>query len=118
MLRRRATWILTLVGAYLISILWLRGFAICVPYVIMEAPLGLTALFYRPATSAQVRVTLGPAELLLHLIFWSLFITGLTGCTHLERKVLRAVYTVIVILLILTMYGCARYFNAAGTTFN
>jgi hypothetical protein len=117
-LGRRAVWIFTLVGAYLISSLWLRGFVICVPYVIMEAPLGLTSLFQRPATLAQVRVSLGPTELLLHLLFWSLFITGLVGCERLDRRILRTIFAAVVVLIVLTMRGCAIYYSAAGTTFN
>ena len=117
-LGRRAVWVFTLVGAYLISSLWLRGFVICVPDVIIEAPLGLTSLFQPPANSAHVRVSLGPAELLLHLIFWSLFITGLVGCERLDKRILRTIFAAVVVLLVLTMRGCAIYYSAVGTTFD
>jgi len=114
----RRTWIVTLISSYLLSILWLSAFAICVPYVIASAPLGFTSLFWPPADPANARVTLGPGELLLHGIFWTLFVVGLVGCKRLDRRILRGIFTAVVILLVLTMYGCSKYYNFAGLDFS
>ena len=118
LLTTRKTWIVMLVGSYLLSIIWLSGSAICVPYVIAMAPLGLTSLFYPPVNPANARVALGPPELLLHAVFWSLFVIGLVGCKRLNRHLLRGIFLVVVILLVLTMYGCSAYYHWAGHTIN
>ena len=37
---------------------------------------------------------------------------GLIGCKRLSLKVVRVLFIVILVMLTLTMYGCATYYNA------
>ena len=117
-LRSYWTWIILLVGSYGLSFLWITGFVICVPYVLMMAPLGLTSLFNPPLNSAHARTSLGPTELMIHLIFWSLFFTGLITCKRLNINLLRIIFSAIIVILILTMYGCARYYHCDTSQIN
>ncbi len=102
--------------AYLVSFLWLGGFIVCVPYVILAAPSGLVALFTHPPLAS--RGNGGPAEIWIHAVFWPLFLFGAFGCRKLPTAVATAIYAIIVIVLLLTLRGCAEYYDARGTTFN
>ena len=104
------TWWLTLFFAYFTSIVWLGPVFVYVPLVIWMAPLGVTALIH----PAAVRGELGPSEFGLHVLFWSLFFIGAFACKTLPIRVATAIYTVILILLILTISGCSRYYHLAG----
>ena len=112
------TWWLTLLFAYLVSFFWLGAFIVCVPYVIVSAPLGLTSLFYPPPHAAAARTTLGTAEVWLHVVFWSLFFVGAFGCKNLPVKFTTAIYACVVILILLTLGGCAMHYQWAGHTYN
>ena len=112
------TWWLTLLFAYLISFLWLGGFIVCVPCVIGMAPLGLTSLFLPPPDPAAARSSPGPVEIWLHVVFWSLFFVGAFGCRKLPEKVITGIYVCIVIMLLLTLSGCAMYYHWAGLNIN
>jgi hypothetical protein len=54
----------------------------------------------------------GWIEYRLHVVFWSLYLIGLFGCKRLNLRLLTIVFLTIPTLLILTMYGCATYYNA------
>ena len=109
-LRMRFIWVLTLIISYCLSVLWLTGAVVCVPYVIWMAPLGFTSLFNPPINHADARVAVGLPECLVHLIFWALFLTGLIGCKSMSRWMLRSIFITVSIILILTMYGCSQYY--------
>jgi len=108
------TWWLTLLFAYLSSFVWLGAVIVCVPAVVALAPLGITSLFHPPPYAAAARAELGPLEYGLHILFWSLFIVGAFACKSLPPKVVTAIYTTILIFLILTIAGCSRYYHLAG----
>ena len=112
-LRRRLLWVLIIPAVCIISILWLRGFAVDLWLFILPSPLGLTTLFHPPAGLNQLRMEPGPVEYCLHLIFWTLYFIGLIGCKRLNLRLLKIAFVAILTLLILTMYGCATYYNAA-----
>ena len=118
LLSRRLTWISTLFLAYLASFSWLTGMALCVPYVIMNAPLGITALFHPPINNAAAKVNLGPAEWGVHLVFWTLFLAGLIGCRSLNPWVVRGIFVIVLLILALTMYGCAKYYHCDTSQIN
>ena len=103
------TWWLTLLFAYLLSFLWLGGLVMCVQAVILAAPMGLTALFSHRVPAGY---TLGPAEISIHAVFWPLFLVGAFGCKKLPTSVAIAIYVLVVVVLLLTLGGCAEYFNA------
>lgn len=105
------TWWLTLLIAYLASALWLRGVIVCVPYVILQAPLGLISLFHPPANPAAARVELGAVGIWVHIIFWLLFFIGAGFCKKLPTPVTTAIYVTIVVVLLLTLGGCSRYYE-------
>lgn len=117
-LTKRWVWVLLPVVSYPISVLWLTGAVVCVPYVIWMAPLGLTALFAPPENPANARVWLGPVEYAAHLVFWSLLLTGILGCKVIDRKILRLIFLILVIMIVLTMVGCARYYHMNTADFN
>src|SRR3982751_6886504 len=104
---------MTLCGAYAISICWLGAMIICVPIVLYMAPLGFTSLLWPPVPRAAARVALGPPEIWLHAIFWSLFAVGLFRGKTLPAFVLASMYAIVVVLLLLTMAGCAQYYTFA-----
>ena len=110
-LKLHKTWWLTILLAYLVSAFWLGGVVVCVPYVILQAPLGLISLFNPPATGAATRVELGALGIGIHIIFWALFFTGAVYCKKLPAPVLIAIYGIIVALLLLTLAGCSRYYE-------
>jgi len=107
--RFQATWWLTLLFAYLASFLWLGGIIVEVPIVIRMAPLGLTALFTH---AVPAKSDLGPPEISIHAIFWLLFFIGAFGCKKLPTSVVSTIYVLIFISLLLTLGGCAEYYNA------
>lgn len=111
------TWWLTLLFAYLISSLWLGGFIVCVPVVIGMAPLGLTSLFYPPSHAASARSSLGPVEIWLHVIFWSLFFVGTFGSKKLPLRFVTGIYVGVLVLLLLTLGGCALHYRWAGHSY-
>ena len=114
------TWWLTLLFAYLLSALWLGGFIVCVPMVIPMAPMGLIALFQGPKSDAAMGSPGGVTHALisLHVLFWSIFFVGSFGCKKLPMRVIVALYGAVVVLLLLTLGGCARYYHWAGQNIN
>lgn len=112
-LSKRRVWILTLLISYLFSAVWLSGVIVCVPYVIWMAPLGFTALF-DPPSDGSTRVSLHEAEYVVHLVFWALFFTGLFGCKKLSLRMLRYIFAGVLLMLVLTMYGCATHYAFKG----
>ena len=117
-LRKRWVWVLTLILSYLVSITWLTGAIVCVPYVIWMAPLGFTSLFSPPVNNANARVVLGTSEYIVHLVFWTLFLTALIGCKRMGYWLLRAIFLAVVVILVLTMRGCAEYYHMNTSQIN
>jgi hypothetical protein len=115
---RYKTWWITLLSAYLVSFLWLGAFIVCVPVVIVQAPLSLTSLFHPPLYAAAARVTLGPPEICLHVVFWSLFFCGAFGCKKLPAKAVISIYAFVVILLLLTLARCSQHYQWSNKTIN
>ncbi len=116
--RLHRTWWFTLLFAYLISFLWLGGFIICVPCVVVMASTGLTSLFHPPPYAAAARTSLCAIDACIHAVFWSLFFIGAFGCKKLPEKVITGIYACIVILLLLTLGGCAMYYRLGWHTIN
>jgi len=54
----------------------------------------------------------GPSEYCLNILFWSLYLIGFIGCKRLNLSILRMIFIAILTMLVLTMYGCATYYNA------
>jgi hypothetical protein len=79
--------------------------------VVGMAPLGLTSLFHPPPYEAAARTRIGPAEIWLHVVFWSLFFLGMFGCKKLPVKFATAIYVCILMLLLLTLSGCAMHYR-------
>ncbi len=103
---------MTLLLAYLISSFWLGELILFVPAVIQMAPLGLTSLFYTPSPPNYLRNTLGPVEIWLHIIFWTLFFVGCFGSKKLPLKLVAGIYGVVIVMLTLTLRGCALHYAA------
>ena len=80
-----------------------------VPQVIYTAPLGLIALFQGSQSDAWASGF--PVLISLHVVFWSIFFVGAFGCNKLPKRITVALYGVVVVLLLLTLGGCARYFQ-------
>lgn len=80
-----------------------------VPYVIYGAPLGLIALFQG---SEGGGLNGGfPWLISLHVVFWSIFFIGAFGCKKLPARITVVLYGVVVVLLLLTLGGCARHYQ-------
>lgn len=103
---------MTLLLAYLISSFWLGELILFVPAVIEAAPLGLTSLFYKPSPPNYLRTTPGLVEIWLHIIFWTLFFVGTIGSKNLPLKVVTGIYVAVIVLLMLTLRGCALHYAA------
>lgn len=97
--------------AYLLSFLWLGEMMLAVPLVVYYAPLGLLSLF-----SETFRHDIDQhdsAIIMVHFAFWILFIYGLSGAALPKTRLsgLRVIFGIIVLVLLLTMHGCARYYR-------
>jgi hypothetical protein len=118
LITKRSFWIYTLVGAYVVSFVWLTGAIVMVPYVIWLAPLGLLALFNPPANPANAPIHLNAIGVALHFLFWTLYMVGFLSCRRLNHRLLRLIYAIVLSMLLLTIYGCSKYYRMNTANFH
>jgi hypothetical protein len=114
-MRAYVSWIGLPFVAYFLSYLWLGDAIWAVPAVLGLAPAGLLAVF-----DESYRTHREPgSSVFFHLIFWSLLLFGVINAKNarMPLAVLRSVFTTLVLMLALTMYGCARYYHAPSPLF-
>lgn len=104
-LRLARSWILLPFVAYFFSIPVLGGGAFFVPIVIMNAPLGIIGYFQQISLSPTPGQ--GIAILVIHAVFWVLFITGLSFRRALPRACLWTIWLILVTALFMSVSGCA-----------
>jgi len=93
------------VGAYLLMIPFLGIVLLNVPLVVANAPLGIMTLLGDTGSSGYFGTF---SNLVLHLLFWGLWLAGVFGRTLLDARGLRILWWISVILLTLTVSGCAK----------
>jgi hypothetical protein len=104
-LRRWWSWLLLPPIAWFISIPFLGGGAFFLPVVIGHAPLGIIAYFDtitvtpKPSQSAIIAV--------IHVGFWTLFLTGFALRHVLPIRWLRTIWIVLAVALFMSVSGCA-----------
>ena len=104
--RKRTTWIIIPIVAYIISISWLGVLAIFVPLVIYSAPLGIYNLIipkiYQSGSSEVNFAIFG------NLIFWSLYVYLLITLKKIDKKGLYTLASIILLTLVATLIGCSN----------
>ena len=100
-LRKRRSWILLILVPYAASTLWLGLAVIVVPFVILNAPLGLVWLSGRTASDAR-RV-----PELIHSVFWMVFLFAIFNAKRVNIAVLRAIFSTLAVIITVNCYGCA-----------
>lgn len=107
--RLAKSWVALPFVAYLFAIPCLGAGAWFVPVVIAKAPLGVISFFDKVTLDDHQHQS---EVVVLHLVFWTLFAVGLMGRRRLPLWGLRMVWVVLVILLVMSVSGCAREFGA------
>lgn len=107
------TWVLPVPCAYLISLLWLNWAGIVVHAVIWMAPYGIVS-FFIPGFNRDLHALRSgdtPVLWVLHSIFWIPLIAGIVLRRSLHLKALWGLYIYLLLLLSLTLAGCAKHFQ-------
>ena len=107
--RLAKSWVTLPFVAYLFAIPCLGAGALFVPVVVAKAPLGVISYFDEVTLDDHQHQT---ELVVLHLVFWTLLVVGLMGRRRLPLWGLRAVWALLVILLFMSVSGCAREFGA------
>lgn len=108
-LRLARSWLVLPFVGYLFAIPALGPGALFVPIVIYNAPLGVISYFDEVSMKVGQHQT---AIRVIHLVFWSLFATGFLGRFLFPLWALRAIWCSLVLLLVMSVSGCAREFGA------
>ncbi len=108
-LRLARSWVMLPVLAYLVAIPFLGPAALFVPIVVERAPLGVISYFSKVKFDDSGR---GIEFIVIHLVFWGLFATGLVGRRRLPLWLLRSIWIGLVVMLYLSVSGCAREFGS------
>jgi len=103
-LRSLKAWLWLPVGAYLVMIPFLGPAALYVPSVVLHAPMGIMSFVDGPESWGYFGTA---SNLVLHLLFWGLWLAGVFGRKLLDTRGLRILWWISVILLTLTVSGCA-----------
>lgn len=108
-LRLAKSWVLLPIAAYLVAIPGLGPGAIFVPIVILRAPLGIISYFEKVTVDDQQHQT---QIVLLHCVFWLLLVMGVAGRRSMPLWLLRSIWSILVIMLFMSVSGCTREFGA------
>lgn len=108
-LRLARSWVMLPILAYLIAIPFLGPGALFVPIVIGRAPLGVISYFDKVKLDDS---GFGLEITVIHLVFWSLLVTGFAGRRGLPLWVLRSIWISLVVVLYMSISGCAHEFGS------
>ena len=105
--KRNSLWLMLLL-ALLLSAIWVGGWIIVAfPYVLLLAPVGIWELFFvndPPKIVGMIFIGI------VHIIFWTLFITLLSKIKKIDRIKLRIIWFILLLLIFLAMAGCSQMF--------
>jgi len=104
-IRRGRSWVLLPCVAWLISILFLGAGSLFLPIVIFHAPLGIIGCFQE--ISVQPTNAQQPILVLIHAVFWLLFLGGMALRRLARPAVLWAIWLVLATTLTMSVAGCA-----------
>lgn len=112
-LQKRRSWLLLPVGAYLLALPFLGIAAIAaVPLVVLHAPMGVIVW---TGFQEQLGGYFGTvSNFILHGVFWGVWVAGALGRNHIPFRTLRAMWWLLVVLLVLSVSGCAVLISHSG----
>lgn len=108
LLREAKFWVSLPFLAYLFAIPGLGPGAIFVPFVISRAPLGIISYFDEVTLHDEQHET---AIAILHSVFWLMLLIGVVGRQAMPLWSLRSIWTLLVIMLFMSVSGCSQEFG-------